>query len=104
MYKIFHERADTVVQLKCGAGNTIATATTNANGVFTILLNPLQFVMSSLLNDCKLVVPTPLSTCNSSLPAIGGLVSLLQSIGSILIGLLKVERFIPLGFNFFSLI
>ncbi|KAF1002513.1 phylloplanin-like [Apium graveolens] len=96
--------ANALVQLKCGAGNIIGAATTNANGVFTILLNPLQFVLSSLLSDCKLVVPTPLSTCNSSLPAIGGLVSLLQSVGSILIGLLRVERFIPSGFNFFELI
>ncbi|KAK1380278.1 phylloplanin-like [Heracleum sosnowskyi] len=96
--------SNALVQLQCGSGNIVAAATTNANGVFSILLNPLQFVLSTLLQNCKLVVPTPLSTCNSALPDVGGLVSLLRSIGRIVVGLLRIDRLIPAGFGFFSVL
>lgn len=101
MYKIFHECADALVQLKCGSGTIVATATTNDNGVFSILMDPLKFLQSTLLQNCKLVVPTPLSTCNSSLPDVGGLVSLLRSVGRIIVGLLGIDRLVPAGFGFF---
>ncbi|KAJ7955124.1 phylloplanin-like [Quillaja saponaria] len=52
------------VQLQCG-GNLVSTAITNNLGIFSIVLDPLQFVLSSLLSGCNLVVNTPLSNCNA---------------------------------------
>ncbi|WOH13002.1 hypothetical protein DCAR_0832511 [Daucus carota subsp. sativus] len=93
-----------VVQLKCAAGNIVSSTTTDANGAFSILLNPLQFVLSNVLQQCKIVVPTPLSNCDSTLPAVGGLVSQLQIVGSILLGLLNVLNVIPSGFSFYQVL
>ncbi|KAK3417961.1 phylloplanin [Eucalyptus grandis] len=87
-----------VVQLKCG-GNVVSTATTNQNGVFSILLDPLQYVLSTVLNTCQLVVPTPLSSCNSALPVTGVLQSALQLAGNTLQGLLSITNIVPTGFN-----
>uniref|UniRef100_A0A2N9H7J4 Phylloplanin n=1 Tax=Fagus sylvatica TaxID=28930 RepID=A0A2N9H7J4_FAGSY len=92
-----------LVQLQCGAGNVVSSATTNGSGVFSILLDPLQYVLSSLLTDCNLVVNTPLSSCNAKLPSVGGLLSSLQFIGNTLIGLLNVANIIPTGFQFIPL-
>ncbi|KAI8009559.1 hypothetical protein LOK49_LG06G03273 [Camellia lanceoleosa] len=36
------------VQLQCEAGNTVSSATTNNSGIFSMVLDPLQFVLSSL--------------------------------------------------------
>uniref|UniRef100_A0A2N9EK23 Phylloplanin n=1 Tax=Fagus sylvatica TaxID=28930 RepID=A0A2N9EK23_FAGSY len=94
---------DALVQLQCGAGNVVSSATTNGSGVFSILLDPLQYVLSSLLTDCNLVVNTPLSSCNAKLPSVGGLLSSLQFIGNTLIGLLNVANIIPTGFQFIPL-
>ncbi|XWS53598.1 hypothetical protein CRYUN_Cryun10bG0015100 [Craigia yunnanensis] len=63
---------DALVQLQCG-GNVVST--TNESGIFSILLDPLQFLLPSLLNNCSIAVKTPLSNCNSLLPSVGGLVS-----------------------------
>ncbi|XP_059630441.1 phylloplanin-like [Cornus florida] len=89
-----------LVQMQCGAGNVVASATTNGAGLFSILLDPLQFVLSSLLTNCKLVVNTPLSTCNVSLPSVGGLQSALQLVGNTVQGLLSIANVIPAGFQF----
>ncbi|KAI6693030.1 hypothetical protein NL676_020740 [Syzygium grande] len=87
-----------VVQLKCG-GNVVSSATTNQNGVFSILLDPLQYILSTVLNTCQLEVPTPLSSCNSSLPITGVLQSALQFVGNTLQGLLSIANIVPTGFN-----
>ncbi|OWM74065.1 hypothetical protein CDL15_Pgr008376 [Punica granatum] len=86
------------VQLKCG-GAVISTSITNASGAFSFMLNPLQFLVSNVLNNCQLTVTTPLSTCNAALPSLGQLVSPLQSLGSTIIGLLNVTQLIPGGFQ-----
>ncbi|CAI0467324.1 unnamed protein product [Linum tenue] len=87
------------VQLQCG-GTVISTTTTNAAGVFSILLDPLRFILTTLLNDCSVRVTTPLSTCNATLPSVGGLLSSpLQFVGDILVGLLRVTQLVPTGFN-----
>ncbi|XP_059434779.1 phylloplanin-like [Corylus avellana] len=89
------------VQLRCGAGNVVSTTTTNGSGVFSMLLDPLQFILSSLMTDCNLVVATPLSTCNANLPNLGGaLQSPLQLVGTIVSGLFHVTTLIPTGFLF----
>ncbi|KAK6265379.1 hypothetical protein QUC31_016216 [Theobroma cacao] len=88
-----------LVQLQCGAGNVVSSATTNGSGVFSILLDPLQFLLPSLLNNCNLAVKTPLSNCNAALPSIGGLISSLQSLGSTLVGLLNIINIVPAGFR-----
>ncbi|KAM7485069.1 hypothetical protein LguiA_001078 [Lonicera macranthoides] len=89
-----------LVQLRCGNGNVVSSVTTNNSGLFSILLDPLQFVLSSVLSNCNIVVNTPLSSCNSSLPSIGGLLSPLQLIGNTLVGLLSIVNLIPSGFQF----
>ncbi|KAL7220713.1 hypothetical protein ACSBR2_013573 [Camellia fascicularis] len=88
------------VQLQCGAGNTVSSATTNNSGIFSMALDPLQFVLSSLLSNCNLLVSTPLSNCNLNLPSVGGLLSPLQFIGNTLQGLLNISNIIPSGFQF----
>ncbi|KAJ9699607.1 hypothetical protein PVL29_005465 [Vitis rotundifolia] len=88
------------VQLQCGAGNVISSATTDSAGLFSILLDPLQFLLSSLLTNCNLVVNTPLSTCNSGLPSSGALLSPLRLIGNTLQGPLHITNIIPAAFVF----
>ena len=52
-------------------------------------------LLSTLLDNCKLVVTTPLSTCDASLPTTGLLESALQLLsGGGLVGVV-----IPSGFN-----
>lgn len=90
--------SDALVQLQCN-GNVVSSATTNASGV-SIVLDPLQYVLSSLLTNCSLVVSTPLANCNAKLPAAGGLIVSLQFIGNTLLGLLNAANTIPAGFQF----
>ncbi|XVF28294.1 hypothetical protein REPUB_Repub15cG0017700 [Reevesia pubescens] len=87
-----------LVQLQCG-GNVVSSSTTNGSGIFSILLNPLEFLLPSLLNNCNLAVKTPLSNCNASLPSVGGLVSSLQLLGNTLVGLLNITNIVPAGFG-----
>ncbi|KAJ0980643.1 hypothetical protein J5N97_008898 [Dioscorea zingiberensis] len=88
-----------VVQLQCG-GTVISSTTTNSDGVFTMFLNPITTLLSSLLSNCKLVVNTPLSTCNSSLPIAGVLQSTLQLLTGTISGLLGgITDIIPSGFS-----
>ncbi|KAB1213973.1 Phylloplanin [Morella rubra] len=91
-----------LVQLQCGPGNVVASSTTNGSGVFSIILDPLQMLLSSLLNNCGLVVNTPLASCNAQLPALGGLRSPLQFIGSTVQGLLNIANVIPTEFRYVS--
>ncbi|XP_022761222.1 phylloplanin-like [Durio zibethinus] len=87
-----------LVQLQCG-GNVVFSATTNGSGIFSILLDPLQFLLPSLLNNCNLAVKTPLSNCNATLPSVGGLFSSLQVLGNTLVGLLNIANIIPTRFR-----
>ncbi|KAL1806684.1 hypothetical protein ACET3Z_029752 [Daucus carota] len=85
-----------LVQVVCvNTTNPLLTGTTLADGRFTLQTpNPIP-------PNCTLVVPTPLSTCNSSLPATGGLISVLRSVGSIFIRLYaKHYVYIPEGFSY----
>ncbi|KAL3812906.1 hypothetical protein ACJIZ3_014174 [Penstemon smallii] len=89
--------SNALVELQCG-GNVVSTATTNLSGIFSILLDPISFVTSTLVSGCELVVNTPLATCNASLPSIGSLESTLQQVGISVLGLLNVANLIPTGF------
>ncbi|XP_030949528.1 phylloplanin-like [Quercus lobata] len=92
------------VQLRCGARNVVASTTTNASGVFSFSLDSTQLFLSPtvLLNLCNLVVTTPLSTCNSTLPPVGVLESRIQFIRSSVLGLRIVLTFGPVGFRYSS--
>ena len=90
--------SDALVQLQCG-GNVVSSSTTNGSGIFSILLDPLQFLLPSLLNNCNIAVKTPLSNCNATLPSIGGLVSSLQILGNTLVGLLNITNLGASGFK-----
>ncbi|XWS39017.1 hypothetical protein CRYUN_Cryun18bG0014000 [Craigia yunnanensis] len=87
-----------LVQLQCG-GDVVSSSTTNGSGIFSILLDPLQFLLPSLLNNCNIIVKTPLSNCNATLPSIGGLVSSLQILGNTLVGLLSITNLGTTGFK-----
>ncbi|CAL9146443.1 unnamed protein product [Musa hybrid cultivar] len=65
------------VQVQCGS-SVIASTTTNSNGAFAMLLSERTSTVSDLLSSCKLVIPTPVSTCDASLRATGKLQSPLQ--------------------------
>ncbi|XP_019096695.1 PREDICTED: phylloplanin-like [Camelina sativa] len=92
--------ANAGVQLQCGRQNrVVSTATTNAAGLFSLPTNAIQMLLSTLLSDCRVVVTTPLSTCNAELPSVGSLVSRLTMIGSSVSGLLSIVDIIPAGFN-----
>ncbi|XP_057485077.1 phylloplanin-like [Actinidia eriantha] len=91
-----------LVQLQCGNGNVVSSSTTNASGLFSIVVDPVQMLLSALVSNCNITVRTPLSSCNASLPSIGGLISTLQVIGSTVLGLLTITNIIPGGFQFLS--
>ncbi|XP_076881356.1 phylloplanin-like [Bidens hawaiensis] len=86
--------ANALVQISCG-GNVISSGLTNGSGVFSIVLNPLQFLLTTLLSSCNLVVASPLSSCNSSLPSTGILQAPLQLAGTVIRGLLSIVNLIP---------
>ncbi|XP_044487456.1 phylloplanin-like [Mangifera indica] len=87
------------VQLKCGE-NVVSTATTNGAGLFLMVLDPLQFLLSTLLTNCNLEVKTPLASCDAKLPSVGTLLSPLLSIGNTLLGFLNITNIVPAGFQF----
>ncbi|XP_009114631.2 phylloplanin [Brassica rapa] len=88
------------VQLQCGGqNNVVSTSTTNAAGLFSMLVNPIQLVLSTLLSDCQVAVTTPLSTCNAALPTGQLLSSSLALVGETVSGLLRVANLRPTGFT-----
>ncbi|MFS7926725.1 putative phylloplanin [Helianthus anomalus] len=86
--------ANALVQVSCG-GNVISSALTNGAGVFSIVLNPLQFLLTNLLSNCNVVVASPLSSCNTNLPSTGILQAPLQLVGTVVRGLLSIVNIIP---------
>lgn len=91
------------VQLKCGSG-VVAATTTNADGAFGLSLDFVTSLLSAILGGCKVVVTTPLSTCDASLPSTGILQSALQLLnggaGGLIGGLLgAITNLIPSGFS-----
>ncbi|KVH91986.1 phylloplanin-like [Cynara cardunculus var. scolymus] len=88
-----------LVEVSCG-GNVISSAITNGSGMFNIILNPLQFLLSNLLSsNCNVHVVTPLSNCNATLPSTGILQSPLQFIGTTARGLFNVFNLAPETFQ-----
>ncbi|PHT60021.1 Phylloplanin [Capsicum baccatum] len=65
----------------CEAGNVVSSTTTDGSGVFSLILDPITNILSSLLSNCSLAVTTPLSTCNASSPSVGVLQSRRQLVG-----------------------
>ncbi|KAK6930179.1 hypothetical protein RJ641_004273 [Dillenia turbinata] len=94
---------DATVQLRCG-GNVVSTAVTNGSGVFSILLDPLSYLLSAILSNCNAVVTTPLSNCNSLLSPTGVLSAPLQILGSTVSGLLPVTNIITGLFQFLPIV
>lgn len=79
----------------------ISNATSDDDGKFSIMMDdPLLFDISSLLNGCNLMVPTPLSNCNTKLPSFGGLISTLKYVGISRIGTSTLANIAPSGFHF----
>lgn len=86
----------------------LSNATTDGEGKFSIMMDddPLLMLyddLSSLLSGCNLVVPTPLSNCNTHtrLPSVGGtLISTLRYVGISRLGTRSVANIAPSGFHF----
>ncbi|XP_057753229.1 phylloplanin-like [Arachis stenosperma] len=86
------------VQLMCG-GKVLSNATTNGAGKFSMKMDSvdsLVYDLSSMLSGCNLMVPTPLSDCNSNLPSVGSLISTLRFLGITN----SVANITPSGFHF----
>lgn len=88
------------VQLRCENGNIVSTTTTNNMGIFSILLNPLEFLVSMITKRCNVVVTTPLSNCNATLPSIGGLLSSMDFAGRTMEGLINMLNVVPNEFQY----
>ncbi|CAK9318512.1 unnamed protein product [Citrullus colocynthis] len=88
------------VQLRCGNGNIVSTTTTNNMGTFSILLNPSEFLVSLIAERCNIVVTTPLSNCNATLPSIGGLLSRMDFAGKTVEGLINMLNVVPNEFQY----
>ncbi|CAJ1963380.1 unnamed protein product [Sphenostylis stenocarpa] len=87
------------VQLVCG-GKEFSNATTDDDGSFSIMMDPLLLDLSSLLNTCNLRVPTPLSHCNTNLPSSGALISTLNFVGVDRLASQTVVNIVPSGFHY----
>ncbi|KAJ0769747.1 putative phylloplanin [Helianthus annuus] len=75
------------VALSCG-GRVIATTMTNNMGMLNIMVMLNQFLpitLSNITSSCRLVVVTPLSTCNATLPSNGTLEAPLRFVNSTVI-------------------
>ncbi|TXG71723.1 hypothetical protein EZV62_000302 [Acer yangbiense] len=96
--------SNALVQLRCGPANLIVSfAITDRDGVFSNLaVFPRNLSLTSLLSTCNLLVNTPLSRCNSTLPSVGRLRSPIRFIGNVTLGLnniLNVTIVGPVGFT-----
>ncbi|XP_023000425.1 phylloplanin-like [Cucurbita maxima] len=93
------------VEMHCGAaGTVISSVKSDATGRFSMLLDAPQLLLSFLLNNCSLVVTTPLVNCNGALPSFGALASPLQLIRNTFLGLFNVTNIIPVGFRFLPIL
>ena len=103
LYDIF---SDALVQLRCGPANlVVSAAVTNRDGVFSnIGLFPPTFSLTTLLSTCNLVVNTPLSICNPTLPSVGRLRSPIQFIGNIQLGPFNILNITIVGPIRFALV
>ncbi|KAL8263699.1 hypothetical protein R6Q59_021829, partial [Mikania micrantha] len=69
------------------------TGITNQNGELDIVLSPILVDLNTLLSSCRLLVFTPLSTCNPTLPSVrGALQAPLQFAGNIIFLLLNITN------------
>ncbi|KAI7743444.1 hypothetical protein M8C21_011295 [Ambrosia artemisiifolia] len=80
-----------LVQLSCN-GIVRGVAITNTGGMFTITTPGILTSLNNLLSSCRLVLGTPLSACNATLPSTGTLQAPLQFVNSTIIGLLNITN------------
>lgn len=82
----------------------VARNTTNASGIFSLSVDFARLVISATirLSDCNLVVVTPLSTCNATLPAVGVLQSAIQFVRTDVSVRRVVFIYRPVGFRYIS--
>ncbi|KAH6774783.1 hypothetical protein C2S51_013187 [Perilla frutescens var. frutescens] len=94
--------AGATVQVSCSAdviANAPVNATSNANGVYLVVLIPRpNATVDSIVSNCRLLVLTPLSTCNATLP-LAGLVSNLQFVKRVLNGFWYLTYLVASGFT-----
>ncbi|XP_006406765.2 phylloplanin [Eutrema salsugineum] len=89
------------IVLRC-AGQNVSITTTNAAGIFSLPTTQLLNVLPTLLSGgCNILVTTPLSTCNASLPTSGSLTAPLNIVGSNFAGGLNIIEIVS---GLFSLV
>ncbi|PRQ39234.1 hypothetical protein RchiOBHm_Chr4g0422901 [Rosa chinensis] len=95
--------ANATVLLRCGAGNgpVLGTVETNSDGMFSFLLDSSYFKTAQISSECRVVVTTPLGSCNATLASAGSLTSILTPLGNTTVGLLPIVNFGTFGmFNY----
>ncbi|KAI3450737.1 hypothetical protein Pfo_007402 [Paulownia fortunei] len=79
--------------------NAPANATTNAGGVYRVVLIPRpNATVDSIVSNCRLSVLTPLSNCNPTLPS-AGLVSNLRFVRTVPVSFLRITYMVAAGFT-----
>ncbi|MFS7924221.1 putative phylloplanin [Helianthus anomalus] len=89
---------DARVQLSNG-GNVIASAVTNSQGAFNIIVTPDRVTLTNLLSSCRIIVATQLSNCDGTLLAAGTLASALQVEETTIRGILIIVELGPIRFQ-----
>ncbi|KAH6768595.1 hypothetical protein C2S51_013931 [Perilla frutescens var. frutescens] len=91
------------VIFECGDNEVIFKARTNDYGFSYSFAMPKSVMpFFPLQSNCNIVVNTTLSSCNSTLPSVGGLQSGIKFVGTSLVGNLIVANFVPKGFLYNS--
>ncbi|KAK4440585.1 Nicalin-1 [Sesamum alatum] len=91
------------LQVACSGdvvANAPSNATSNANGVYRVVLIPRpNATVDSIVSNCRLFVLIPLSTCNLTLPS-AGLVSDLRFVRTVLIGFGRITYMVAAAAEF----
>ncbi|KAM0005142.1 putative phylloplanin [Helianthus debilis subsp. tardiflorus] len=88
-----------LVQLICRR-DVISSTITNGVGGFSIIVTDSEVRLATLLRSCNVVVASPLSACNASLPSSGSLQSPLELVGTIRVGILNITNVLARAFRF----
>lgn len=90
------------VEVSCTSNVVIdapMNATTNSNGVYSVMLFPRSNgTVAALVSNCRLFVLTPLSNCNPNLPS-STLVSNLEFVKTVTLGFFRVTYMIASAFT-----
>ncbi|KAG8363104.1 hypothetical protein BUALT_BualtUnG0004000 [Buddleja alternifolia] len=92
-----------VVRVTCATyvvANSPSNAATTTTGEYRVVLIPRpDATVASIVSNCRIFVPTPLSNCNPVLPSSAGLVSNLRFVRTVSISFSRVTYMVAAGFT-----